>query len=183
MAKLVWNKDDKEKAEKILSKYTEYLDIKGKNKKLLTDLLIKQCNGFCPFSGVYFKIAGCATIEHFKPKVGQYDNLQIKLDNLFPCYSSCNVRTKYYQDNPSYNPSKVDIILKIKIDTANNFKAVPREANDKQAIETIRKYRLNPKYAGKKYDEYSIIAMRRYSWQFNKENNILPPYNFSEYFA
>lgn len=169
MAKLVWNKDDKKKAEEILSKCTKYSDLKEENKGMLTNLLIKQCNGFCPFSGVYFKIVGCATIEHFKPKTGEYDNLQIKLDNLFPCYSSCNTRTKYYQHNPSYNPNEIDIVSKIKIDTANNFKAVPRETNDKQAIETIRKYSLNPKHGDKKYDDYSIIAMRRYSWQFNKK--------------
>ena len=180
MAQLIWNKNDKKIAEDILSKCTTYLNLKGENKINLTNLLIKQCNGFCPFSGVYFEMAGSPTIEHFKPQK-DYDNLQLTLSNLFPCYSPCNTRTKYNEDSPPYKPNEVDIVSKIRIDTANNFKAVPREKNDKQAIETIRKYRLNPSPKDKDYNRSSLIAMRRYSW--NKCKDVLhSPYNFSEYF-
>jgi hypothetical protein len=113
----------------------KYQDLQGENKRIVTELLLKEQKGLCPLcerqyldnKGEEPKIVFIPTIEHFLP-LSIFDKLGLDYHNLYVSCKTCNEPKSNhlipaYIFDPRFNPFQTKFIvehgLKIKYEQKN----------------------------------------------------------------
>ena len=177
MAKVIRKRADEAKVlillEKYKSKNKSYADIIEEYKKFLREELLKTTEKICPFCGAFADYS--FSIEHFKPKGDKrYIQLQLEWENLYPCLRNVNTSTKFDENNPPFDPVEINYPDKIELNSKMDS-YVPKNSDDKQAIETIRKYSLE------KNEDLIAGISNYYSWRSEGKFKKGEKYPFYEY--
>ena len=173
MAKLELSDVNKAKIQVMMNRYSTYKSFSSSvNHKQVLDLLIQGCNGFCPFTGVFYPERKFS-IEHFHWRQADNKENDLNIDNLYPCCLDANVSTK--QNKLTLDPKDVNYVDRLYFDP-NDFKIKAKNLNDKEAEATIKQFSLD------KSNQIQDFRLSMFVRKTILRENFGDKYSFSEYF-